>query len=274
MSPPFNPSAKPLAVVTGASSGIGLELARCCAAAGFDLVVAADQPTLDDAAEQLRQQGAQVQTVQADLATAAGVERLVQAIGGRAVDALLANAGHGLGQAFLDQDFMAVRHLLDTNITGTLELIHRVGRTMRERGRGRILVTGSIAGHMPGSFHAVYNASKAFIDSFAYALRSELKDSGVTVTCLMPGATDTEFFDRAELSDTKLAQQKRDDPADVAQAGFEAMMKGDDGVVTGLRNKLQVAAAAVMPSTVGAEAHRKLAQPGSADPAKARELQS
>ena len=135
---------------------------------------------------------------------------------------------------------------------------------MRERGRGRILFTGSIAGFMPGAFNAVYNASKAFVDSFAGALRNELKDSGVSVTCLLPGATDTEFFQRAGMLDTRIGQSDKDDPADVARSGFEAMMRGDSGVITGLRNKIEAAVARVMPSDVVAEAHRRQSEPGSA----------
>jgi short-subunit dehydrogenase len=180
------------------------------------------------------------------------------------VDALLANAGHGLGHAFLDQDFNEARHVIDTNITGTIHLIQKVGRDMRSRGKGRILITGSIAGFMPGSFSAVYNGTKAFINSFSFALRNELKDTGVTVTCLMPGATETEFFERAGEMDTKVGTQEKDDPADVARDGFEAMMKGEGDVVSGWKNKLQTTIANVTPSDVLAEQHRKMAEPGSA----------
>jgi uncharacterized protein len=180
------------------------------------------------------------------------------------VDALLANAGHGLGDAFLDQDFAEIRHVIDTNVTGTLDLVHQVVGSMRERGHGRVLITGSIAGVMPGSFHAVYHASKAFIDSFAQALRNELKDTEVTVTCLMPGVTDTEFFERAGLLDTKVGQGEKADPAEVAKAGFEAMQKGDSQVIAGLKNKLQVAAAHVLPAEMMADQNRKQNEPGSA----------
>lgn len=256
-------SAKPLAIVTDASSGIGRELARLCAEQGFDLVIAADDPAIAQAAEGLRRLGATVETVQADLATIDGVDRLLATIGSRPVDALLANAGHGLGHAFLDQDFAEARHVIDTNVTGTLYLIRQVGRGMRSRHQGRILITGSIAGFMPGSFQAVYNGTKAFIDSFSFALRNELMDCGVTVTCLMPGATDTEFFERAKMQDTKVGQQKKDDPAMVAEVGFAAMMRGDGDVVAGWKNKLQTAMASVMPSGMLAEQHRKMAEPGS-----------
>jgi uncharacterized protein len=255
-------SSRPLAIVTGASAGIGYELARLCASNGFDLVIAADEP-LAEAAAAFIALGASVDEVEADLATIDGVETLVAHVGGRRVDALLANAGHGLGHAFLDQDFDEILHVVDTNITGTIHLIHAIGRRMRTQGTGKILITGSIAGFMPGSFQAVYNGTKAFINSFSFALRNELKDSGVTVTCLMPGATETEFFERADLMDTKVGQQEKDDPADVAQDGFDAMMKGSGDVVSGWKNKLQTAVANVTPAGMLAEQHRKMTEPGS-----------
>ena len=152
--------------------------------------------------------------------------------------------------AFLDQDFDEVRHVIDTNVTGTIYLIQKVGSDMRTRGQGRILITGSIAGFMPGTFLAVYNGTKAFIDSFSFALRAELNDTGVTVTCLMPGATETDFFERADMMDTKVGQSKKDDPADVAKVGFDAMMRGDGDVVSGWKNKLQSAIANVTPAGV------------------------
>jgi uncharacterized protein len=254
-----------LALVTGASSGIGLELALLCARDGYNLVVAADDELLDAAAERMRGHGVSVDTVQADLATRRGVDQLDAALRGRPVDALLANAGHGLGHAFLDQDFRQIQHVINTNITGTLDLIHRVGRGMRARRSGRILITGSIAGLMPGSFQAAYNGSKAFLDSFSFALRNELKDSGVTVTCLMPGPTDTRFFERAGMTDTDVGtDDSKDAPADVALAGFEAMQKGEASVVTGWKNKLQAGLSHLTPDEVLAERHRKMAEPGSA----------
>lgn len=254
---------RPLALVTGASSGIGLELARECARHGFDLVIGADRP-LEAAVEELVSYGADVDAAQSDLATQEGVDELYSAIQGRPVDALLANAGHGLGQAFLDQSFGEARHVIDTNITGTLYLIHKVGRAMRSRGSGRILITGSIAGLIPGAFNAVYNGTKAFIDSFSWALRNELEDTGITVTCLVPGATETEFFERAGLADTAIGTEKKADPAKVAEVGFKAMMDGEGDVVAGLKNKIQAAAASVTPAATLAKQHRKKAQPGTA----------
>ena len=258
-------SSKPLAVVTGASTGIGRELARIAAERGYDLVIAADEAGIEETARQLEQQGATVTAVQADLSTLEGVDQLYDAIkaAGRPVELLMANAGLGLGHAFLDQELEAWRRVVDTNITGTVYLIQKVGCDMLSRNAGRILITGSIAGFMPGTFQAVYNGSKAFLNSFSFALRNELKDTEVTVTCLMPGPTETEFFARAEMLDTKVGQDEKDDPADVAATGFEAMMSGDGDVVSGWKNKLQSAAANVMPAGMLAEQHRKMAEPGS-----------
>ena len=254
----------PLAIVTGASAGIGFELARQCSRHGHDLLIAADEPAINDAAATLRNEGATVDAVQADLSGPEGVDKLVAAIKGRPVAALLANAGRGLGHGFLDQDPAAWRKVVDTNITGTLLLIQRVGQGMRTAGQGRILITGSIAGFLPGTYQAVYNGSRAFLDSFSFALRHELKDSGVTVTCLMPGATETEFFERADMMDTKVGTSKKDDPAMVAETGFKAMMNGDGDVVAGWHNKLQAAIAHIAPADLLAAAHRKMAEPGSA----------
>jgi short-subunit dehydrogenase len=255
---------RPLAVVTGASSGIGYSLAKCCADSGFDLLIAADESEIEAAAKHLRDHGVNVEALQTDLATDEGVEKLVGMIGERPVAALLANAGRGLGKGFLDQDLSDARHVVDTNITGTITLVHKLARRMRERGEGRILLTGSIAGFMPGSYQAVYNASKAFVDSFAYALANELNDSGVTVTCLMPGATATRFFERADLLDTKIGASKKDSPMDVASKGFAAMMAGKPGVVTGLKNRIQAAVSHVTPAPILAEMHRKQTAPGTA----------
>ena len=260
----MNAPKRPFAVITGASSGIGLELARVCAQNGFELLLAADRP-FDDALDQLAPLGAKVETLEADLATREGVEAVLARIADRRVDVLVANAGHGLAKGFLDQNFDEASHVIDTNITGTLYLIHEIGREMRAEGQGRILITGSIAGFMPGTFHAVYNGTKAFIDSFSWALRNELADTGVTVTCLMPGVTDTEFFERAELMDTKVGtQENKMDPADVARIGFKAMMDGEGDVVAGFRNKMQVAMSSVTPAAILAHQHRKEAEPGSA----------
>ncbi|MFL6844549.1 MAG: SDR family NAD(P)-dependent oxidoreductase [Allosphingosinicella sp.] len=252
------------AIVTGASSGIGLELARLAAADGYDLLVAADTP-LVDASRALKDLGVEVDSVETDLAGFAGVERLLDALGGRTPDLLFANAGHGLGHGFLEQDPAEWRHVIDTNITGTVYLIQKILQAMVRRGSGRVLVTGSIAGHLGGAFQAVYNGTKAFVDNFCDGLHEELKDTGVTLTCLKPGATDTEFFERADLLDTKVGQMPKDDPADVAKAGYRAMINGERSEVYSFKNKLQVAAGSLLGGGVSAKLHRKLAEPGSAN---------
>lgn len=256
--------ARPLAVVTGASTGIGFELGKLCVENGFDLVIAADEDDIDEAAETFRELGANVDSVETDLASTAGVDELISAIRGRPVSALLANAGHGLGHAFLDQDWRDIRHVIDTNVTGTVYLLHEVVRAMKQQGEGRILIVGSIAGLMPGTYHAVYNATKSFLDSFSFALRAELKDTGITVTCLMPGATETDFFERADLLDTKVGASKKQPADEVAKIGFDAMLRGDGDVVAGWQNKLQAAMTHVLPQSTLAELHRKKTEPGSA----------
>jgi uncharacterized protein len=251
-----------LAIVTGASSGIGLEIAKLAAKDGYDLIVAADTPFVE-AAPALKELGANVEEIETDLATQQGVDQLLSALAGREVDVLVANAGQGVGGPFMGQSPQQWMHVIDTNITGTLLLLQPIVRRMVARGEGKVLITGSIAGHMAGAFNAVYNGTKAFIDNFAVALNEELRDSPVTITCLKPGATETEFFARAGMEDTKIGQAKKDDPADVARTGWEAMQKGEASVIHGFKNKLQLAAASVMPETAMAKLHRAETEPGS-----------
>jgi short-subunit dehydrogenase len=203
--------------------------------------------------------------MQADLATAQGIKDFYQFVSDKdqPVDILLANAGRGLGKGFLDQDLAEAQRVIDTNITGTVGLVYMIGKDMRARGEGRILITGSIAGFIPGTYQAVYNGTKAFLNSFSFALRHELTDTGVTVSCLMPGATETRFFERADMLDTEIGQAEKDDPAEVAKVGFHAMMNNEGDVVAGWKNKLQSAVANVTPSGMLAEQHRKFAKPGS-----------
>lgn len=262
-------STKPLAVVTGASTGIGFELAREFAQHGYDLVVAADDAAIADAGDRLRRLGADVLDVRVDLADYSGVEDLVArtAATGRPVDALAVNAGIGASGDFargpeLDEHLRVV----NLNVTSAVHLTKRMLPDMVRRGQGRVLFTSSIAATSPGPYMSVYSASKAFLASFSQALRDELKDTGVTVTALMPGPTDTEFFRRADMTDTKLATGPKDDPADVAREGFEAMMAGKDHVVAGsVRNKVQATVSRVLPEPVKAAAHHRMSEPGSAD---------
>lgn len=251
------------AIVTGASTGIGFELASIAAENGYDLLVVADEPLIDAAAADFQRHGVEVTSITADLATIEGVDRLLAATHGRRVDLLCANAGRGLGRDFLSQDVAEWRRVIDTNITGTVYLLQRVLKEMAARGEGKVLITGSIAGFIPGSFQAVYNGTKAFIDSFADAIRNELKDrKGLTITTLMPGPTETEFFERADMLDTDVGAREKDDPAKVARDGWDALMRGEAHIVSGWKNKLQAAAAHVTPASVLAEQHRKMAEPG------------
>lgn len=255
-----------LAIITGASTGIGFELAELAADAGYDLIVVADEPLIEAAARDFERPGITVRAVEADLATIDGVDRLLEATGDRRIDLLCANAGRGLGHGFLEQQVADWRRVVDTNITGTVYLLQKVLKPMVARNEGKVLITGSIAGFMPGSFNAVYNGTKAFVDSFADAIRNELKDSdGITITTLMPGPTETEFFDRAGMLDTKVGADEKDDPAKVAKDGWDALMAGKAHIVSGWKNKVQAAAAHVSPAALLAEQHRKMAEPGSAD---------
>jgi uncharacterized protein len=262
-----NETTRPLAVVTGASSGIGLELARQFGEHGFDLIIAAEDDELSAAAQELSATGARVDAVRADLSTREGVEELHRHIeaAGRPLDAAALNAGIGAGGAFTDTDLEQELRLVDLNCRSTVHLAKYVVRDMVARGEGRILFTSSIASTMPGPFQAVYNASKSFVQSFALALRNELKDTGVTVTSLMPGPTDTEFFERADMLDTKVGTDDKDDPADVARDGFEALMAGKERVVAhSAKTKAQGRASRFMPDSMKAEMHRRMAEPGSA----------
>jgi uncharacterized protein len=261
-------SDRPLAVVTGASSGIGLELAKLFAADGHDLIVAAEDSAIHAAAQGLASSGVGAEAVQVDLARDEGVEELYRRIeeAGRPVDAIALNAGVGAGGAFAtDTRLEDELRLIDLNVRSTVHLAKYVLRDMVNRDQGRVLFTSSIASTMPGSFQAVYNASKSFVQSFALALRNELKDTNVSVTTLMPGPTETEFFERADMLDTKIGAGDKDDAADVARAGFEALMAGDErAVASSASTKLQGRGGRLIPDSAKAEAHRRMAEPGSA----------
>jgi short-subunit dehydrogenase len=269
MTSPTPTSGRSLAVVTGASSGIGFELAKQFAQHDFDLVVAAEDEAIHAAAGELAQHDVSVEAVQVDLARDGGVDELYRRITatGRPVDAIALNAGVGAGGAFAtDTALEDELRLIDLNVRSTVHLAKHVVRDMVDRDHGRILFTSSIASTMPGTFQAVYNASKSFVQSFALALRNELKDTGVTVTSLMPGPTDTEFFERADMLDTRIGAGDKDDPADVARDGFEALMAGDERAVSAsLATKLQGHGSRLLPDRAKAALHRRMAEPGSGE---------
>jgi short-subunit dehydrogenase len=258
---------RPLALITGASSGIGLELAKQFAENGFDLLINAEDSRLDAAVTALGAAGTEVHAVRADLRTPEGVEQVHSAVvaTGRPLAAAALNAGVGRGGAFIDIDIDDEVEIIDLNITSTVRLAKLVLRDMAARDEGRLLVTSSIASTMPGS-EAVYNASKSFLQSFTEALQNELKDTGITITSLMPGPTATDFFHRADMEDTKVGRDPNDDPAVVAKQGFDALMKGKNTIIAGgMSTKAQGAAAKVLPDSVKAGMHRSMAEPGSAD---------
>jgi len=258
--------ANKLAIITGASTGIGFELATLAAKDGYDIIVVANEALIHSAATDFEQFGTSVTAVEADLSTTQGVDTLLAAAGGRQIDLVCANAGHGLGRAFLDQSVSDWRMVVDTNITGTVYLLQQVLKPMVARNDGKVLVTGSIAGYIPGAFQAVYNGTKAFVDSFVAAIQNEIKDAdGVTLTNLMPGPVDTEFFARGDMLDTDVGTDpKKSDPADVAKDGWDALMAGKAAIVSGWKNKIQSAVANVTPNAILAEQHRNMAEPGTA----------
>ena len=268
-------SNRPFAVVTGASSGIGFELARQCIENSFDLLICAEDEGIHEAARHLGAAGSVVEAVHADLATYEGCENLVQAINGtaRPIDALLLNAGIGVGGAFIQNPLEEELRMIALNATAIVHLAKRLVPRMVNRGRGRVLITASVASTSPAPVLAVYGATKAFDLSFAEALRHELKDTGVTVTALQPGATDTEFFERADMENTKVAQGKKDDPADVAKKGFEAMMAGKDKVIAAsLKSKLEGLAGEILPEPTKAKMQAGQTKPGTGEKHTVREL--
>jgi short-subunit dehydrogenase len=259
---------RPLAAVTGASSGIGRELGLELARRGYDLVVCAEDAELLAAAVAMEDEGAEVVSVRCDLRTADGVDTFHSAVlaDPRPLEVVALNAGVGRGGPFVDNDLDDELSIVDLNITSTLRLAKLVLPAMVERGRGRVLVTSSIASEMPGSFQAVYNASKSFLQSFTEALQNELKETGVTLTSLMPGPTETEFFRRAGMMDTKVGQSDKDDAATVARQGVDALLSGQPRVTGGgLKTRAQDLASKVLPDKVKAALHRGMAEPGSGD---------
>jgi short-subunit dehydrogenase len=253
-----------LALITGASSGIGLELAKQFARNGFDVVIAAEDQRLAGCVPELRALGAEVLPVQVDLATYDGVEQLVAAVAdtNRPLAALALNAGVGVGGEFVETSLQDDLNLIALNVSAVVHLAKRLLPDMVRRQQGRVLVTASLASTMPGPYYATYAASKAFVLSFAEAIRYELQDRGVSVTALMPGATDTDFFRRADMLDTPAGEGPKDDPAEVAADGFAAMMAGDDHVVAGaFKNKVQATAAKVMPEAAKSAVHARQTEP-------------
>lgn len=254
----------PLALVTGASSGIGFRFAELLAADGYDLVIVADDPEIFSAADNLKNQDLSVRPIQADLRTEIGIQNTSDAIssGRRPLSVAVLNAGIGRGGTFVDTPLQDTLAVIDTNVRATVHLTKIVLEEMATHGQGRILFTSSVASLTPGPYQAAYNASKTFVQSFAQALQSELHDSPITVTSLMPGPTQTNFFHRAHMDDTAMARSKKDDPAEVARQGYSALMKGRRRVVAASpMSKMLAIVATFIPDPVKAAAHRLAAKP-------------
>ena len=259
-------SNRKFAVVTGASSGIGFALAQQCVENGFDVMICAER-NIDEASSKLKADGSNIYPIEQDLSRPEGCEALYQAIvdSGRPVDALLLNAGVGVGGPFLETSLEKELQMIALNCGHTVHLAKRVCTEMVKVGQGKVLVTGSVVSTSPSPYQAVYGATKAFVMSFAEALREELKSTGVSVTTLQPGATDTNFFNRAELNDTKVGQAEKDSPVEVAKMGFEAMMDGKDSVLGGsLKSRVSGMMNEILPETVKAAQAGKTTKPGSA----------
>lgn len=257
-------STRPLAVITGASMGIGLELARVFAKNNYDLLINSGTDKINEAAADLRNYGVEVESIIADLATKEGVDQLCTRVGTRKVDVLVLNAGVGVGGEFISNDFDDELNVMNLNMVYTVYLTKQILRDMVSRNDGRILFVSSVAAQMPGPYLSVYAASKAFIQSFAQAIRFEMEDLGknVVITSLQPGPTDTEFFSRANMDDTMVGESKKDDPAKVALDGFNALMKGKDHIVGGsIMNKVQATIGKIIPERFGAKAHSQQAKP-------------
>lgn len=255
-----------VALVTGASSGIGYSLAQELAARGYDLLICSSGDRLERAAEDFRAYGVDVADLQVDLATRGGVDKLWDWVkgSGKNIEVACLNAGVGVGGLFKDTDLEAELNVVELNCTGTVQLAKYVVRDMAARQEGRILFTSSIAGEMVAPREAVYAATKAFVLSFAHSLRYELEGCGVTVTTLQPGPTDTDFFHRAGMDDTKVGSEgKHDsDPDDVARQGIDALMAGKDHVYSAsLKTKAEGMIANLIPGRAKAAMHDKMAKP-------------
>lgn len=258
--------AEKFAVVTGASSGIGYNLARVFAENGYDLLIGAESDGVQAAATQLQSLGVTVTPVQANLATFDGCTQFWQQVEatGRKLDAIAINAGVGVGGLFVDTNLEEEVNIVRLNCESTVHIAKRAVKKMVAQGDGKILITSSIAAEMVAPKEAVYAASKAFDLSFAKSLRFELKDTGVSVTALQPGPVDTNFFERAGLGDTKVGTEGKHDsePYDVAKQGFEALMKGEEHVYSAsLGVKIQGTLAGLAPEALVAKMHEKMVEP-------------
>lgn len=256
-----------LAVITGSSRGIGFEIAKIFGENGYDLVINSETDLVFKAEKELKGLGYNVTAIKADLSTREGADDFFKRTmdHGGDLDSVVINAGFGVGGAFLETEIEREIQMMNLNMVYLTYLTKRFLTEMNRRESGKLLLTSSVAGEMPGPYYAVYAATKAFVQSFAEAIRYEMNElgTGITITALQPGATDTNFFARAGMENTNAGKGDKDDPRKVAEAGFEAMMNGDDHVVVGMKNKVMMAAGRIMPQTAQAKAQGQLTKPDS-----------
>jgi short-subunit dehydrogenase len=254
------------ALVTGGTMGIGYELVKLLAKDGYNLVIVArNEDELQTVSNEMNAKyGVNVITIAKDLFVRDNAFDLYNEIKTRGIEIsiLINDAGQGYYGKFIDTDIHRELQIIDLNVASLVILTKKFLREMVVRGEGRILNLSSIASKMPGPWQSVYHGTKAFVQSFTEAIRSEVKDSGVTITALLPGATDTDFFNKAHMQDAKIVQEgKLDDPAKVAKDGYEALMNGDDMIVSGAKNKIQVAMSNIMPDAMVADNMKKQQEP-------------
>jgi short-subunit dehydrogenase len=251
------------ALITGGTSGIGKELAKLFAQDQYNLIIVArNQEELDTTANELKTYGVHVQTIAKDLSKTEEAKALCDEVNTQ-IDVLVNDAGQGVYGLFTDNELERELDIIHLNIGATVILTKYFLKEMVARGEGKILNLGSVAGKLPGPWQAVYHATKAFVLSFTTAVREEVKDSGVTLTALMPGVTDTDFFNKAGMNDSKAVQDKEAmaPPADVAKDGYDALMAGEDRVIAGFKNKVQVNMANLMPDSKVAHTMYEQQQP-------------
>jgi uncharacterized protein len=252
-------------LITGGTKGIGYELAKIFAYNGHNLIlVARDENNLNQTARELKALGVEVITISKDLFIKESPFELYDDIKERGllVDILVNDAGQGQYGEFAETDIYRELDIIQLNISSLVVLTKLFLQEMLQRGTGRILNLSSIASKAPGPWQSVYHGTKAFVQSFTEAVRNEVKDSGVTLTALLPGATDTEFFKTAEMEDSKVVQDgKLDDPVKVAKDGYDALMRGDDMVISGFMNKVNVAMSNMMPDSAAAASMNKKQAP-------------
>lgn len=253
------------ALITGGSSGIGYELAKVFARENYNLIlVARSKDNLDKSAAELGQGGIEVITLAKDLFKREEAYAVYDEVKARGiqVDVLVNDAGQGLYGEFKDTDLDRELDIIQLNIGATVILTKCFLKEMVARNEGKILQVSSIGGKLPGPWQSVYHATKAFVLSFSESLHAELKDTNVTVTALLPGVTDTDFFNKADMEESKMVQESSmSDPAKVAQDGYDALMSGDNKVISGLKNKAMVGMNAIMPDSAVASTMYEQAKP-------------